>query len=172
MDSQSLMDIIYKRNSLSGYKLRFEPTNEDKAAKWYKKADEIERNKLLRKKFFNELTTLSNGNVSLAQLYWLHSTRDVTEDTISIGESLNIDLSFIKAIKAEYLFTLHAMLIHDGLTMEACAKVFNQSEAQTRNLLIPMLEKGLLIRPKDKFNINPIVFRPLVNLLRSRNFIS
>lgn len=172
MDSQSLMEIIYKRNSMSGYKLRFEPNAEDMEARWYKKADALERNKILRAHFFEALTTMSNGNVSLSQLYWLHSTRDVTEDTISIGGSFDIDLSFIKSIKNDYLFALHAMLIHDGLTLQAYAEVFNQPESQSRNMLIPMLEKGLLIRPREKYNINPIVFRQVVNLLRSRNFIS
>lgn len=172
MSSQSLMDIIYKRNNLSGYKLRFEPTQEEAEARWYKKADDKERNKMLRKSFFNKLAIWSNGNVSLSQLYWLHSTRDVSEDTISIGSSFDIDLSFVTSIKADYLFALHAMLIHDGLTLRAYSEVFNQSESQSRNMLVPMLEKGLLIRPKEKFNINPIVFRQVVNLLQSRNFIS
>ncbi len=172
LGSQSLMEIIYKRNNLSGYKLRFEPTEEDAETRWYKKADEKERNRILRKNFFNNLALWSNGNVSLSQLYWLHSTRDVSEDTINIGSSIDIDLSFVKTIKAEYLFALHAILIHDGLTLKAYSEVFSQSESQSRNMLIPMLEKGLLIRPREKFNINPIVFRQVINLLRSRNFIS
>jgi hypothetical protein len=35
-----------------------------------------------------------------------------------------------------------------------------------------MLEKGLLIRPKLKYNINPIIFKPVANYLASRNFIN
>lgn len=172
MDSSSLEEIIYKRNNLSGYKVKFEPVEGSADSRTWSRMDEKLQQDTLRTRFFNELTLRSSGNVSLAQLYWLHSTRGVTEDTITIGSSFGIDLSFIRDIKAEYLFAMHALLIHDGLTLEAYAAVFDLPEAECRNILVPMLEKGLLIRPKEKFNINPIVFRQVVNLLRSRNFIS
>jgi len=172
LESKSLMEIIFKRNSLSGYKLQFEPSQEVAESRWYKKANEKELQEVLQKQFFDKLTLWSSGNVSLSQLYWLHSTMEVTGDTIKIGASFNPDLSFVKSIKSDYLFALHAMLIHDGLNIKAFAGVFNQSESLARNTLMPMLEKGLLIRPGEKFNINPIVFRQVVNLLRSKNFMN
>lgn len=172
MDSSSLQEIIYKRNNLSGYKVKFEAVEGSEESRNWSRMDEKLQQDTLRTRFFNELTLRSSGNVSLAQLYWLHSTRSVTEDTITIGSSFGIDLSFIRDIKAEYLFALHALLIHDGLTLEAYAAVYDLPVAECRNILVPMMEKGLLIRPREKYNINPIVFRQVVNLLRSRNFIS
>lgn len=172
MTSVDLMEIIYKRNNLSGYKVLYEPPEDMTESRAFSKMNEDEQQLVLKNHYFTNLTNLSNGNVSLAQLYWLRSTREVTEDTISIGLVYEIDLSFVKEIKSEYLFALYTLLVHDGLTLNDYAMVFNLSESGCRNILIPMLEKGLLIRPKQKFNINPIIFRQVVNYLRSRNFLS
>jgi hypothetical protein len=172
MSSENLEQIIFKRNSLSGYKVRFEPPDDLLDSRSFAKMDEAQKQTFLRKRYFLDLATLSNGNVSLAQLYWLRSTREVTEDTISVGSIFEIDLSFVKKLKSEYLFALYAMLVHDGLTLSDYARIFFLSESSCRNILVPMLEKGMLIRPKEKFNINPIIFRQVVSYLRSRNFIS
>lgn len=170
MNSENLREIIFKRNKLSGYKVRFETPEELLQSRSFSKLDDNAKQEYLDSHYFDNLTSISNGNVSLAQLYWLRSTRNVTEDTISVGSGFDIDLSFVKEIKSEYLFALYTILIHDGLTLKDYAKLFNLPESVCRNLLIPMLEKGLLIRPKEKFNINPIIFRHIVSFLRSKNF--
>jgi hypothetical protein len=134
--------------------------------------DDEKRQEFLRKGFFSNLNKSCNGNISLALLYWLRSTHEVSEESITIANLREIDLSFIKAFSANYLFTLHAIIIHDGLTLEDYSNLFNTTPHLARNVLIPMLEKGLLIRPKEKFNINPLIFRQVAQVLRSKNFIN
>lgn len=171
-NGENLEEVIFKRNNVSGYKIRFEPSRESKTSKSFNKMNEDQKQVFLRKQFIIELTQMSNGNVSLAQLYWLRSTYSVSDDTINIGFLKEIDVSFVKNLPAEHLFAIHTILIHDGLKLEDYALSLNRPESKCRNILIPMLEKGLLIRPKEKFNINPIIFRQIVNLLRSHNFIN
>ncbi len=171
-DGETLDEVIFKRNNLSGYKIIFEPSRESRNSKSFHKMDENEKQVFLRKQFFIELNQMSNGNVSLAQLYWLRSTCSVSDDTIKIGSLREIDVSFVKDLPGEHLFAMHTILIHDGLKLEDYASSFNIPEYMGRNILIPMLEKGLLIRPKEKFNINPIIFRQVVSLLKSHNFIN
>jgi len=172
LSGSDLQEIIYKRNELSGYKIYFESPavllNQRSFAKLSTKAQQLQ----LEKKFFDQLALVSNGNVSLALLYWLRSTNSITEDSIMIGVPYELDLSFVKDLKTNYLFALYMLLIHDGLTLEDYSGIFNLPVTTARNTLVPMLEKGLLIRPKSKFNINPIIFRQVTNLLRSRNFIN
>lgn len=172
LSDHDLQTIIYKRNNLSGYKIKFEPPEALRNQKAFTKMDQLSRQSQLEKSFFDNLAVLSNGNVSLALLYWLRSTQSVTEDTIHIGIPAEMDLSFVKDVKPEYLFALYMMIIHDGLTLEDYAGIFHLPVATCRNTLVPMLEKGLLIRPKEKYNINPIIFRQVTNMLRSRNFIN
>jgi hypothetical protein len=172
MSSDHLKEIIFKRNSLSGYRVKFEPDEDTTHLRSFKKLDQDQQQDYLEGVYFNNLSKLSNGNISLAQLYWLRSTNHVSDDTISVGSVEEIDLSFVKDIKVDYLFALYTLLVHDGLTLKDYARVFNLPESDCGKVLIPMLEKGLLIRPKEKFNINPIIFRQVANYLRSRNFIS
>jgi hypothetical protein len=171
-DGATLDEVIFKRNNLSGYKIIFEPSRESKNSKSFHKMNEDEKQEFLRKQFFIELYQMSNGNVSLAQLYWLRSTYSVSDDTINISSLREIDVSFVKDLPGDHLFAMHTILIHDGLKLEDYALALNIPESMCRNILIPMLEKGLLIRPKEKFNINPIIFRQIVSLLKSHNFIN
>ncbi len=172
LDDKTIEDIIFRRNLLSGYKIILQSSEGHFENKAFVKMNEEERQPFLRKEFFSNLNKSCNGNISLALLYWLRSTREVSEESITIANLPEIDLSFIKAFSANYLFTLHAILIHDGLTLEDYSNLFNTTPHLARNVLIPMLEKGLFIRPKEKFNINPLIFRQVAQVLRSKNFIN
>lgn len=171
-NDQTIEEIIFKRNYLSGYKVEFEPSEDNLKSKSYLKLNEQDRKTYLRKTFFKELKIMSNGNVSLAQLYWLRSTNGISNDIIKIKSLKDFDVSFNKDLPANYLFGLHTILAHDGLVIEDYSKVFNSPEYISRNDLIPMLEKGLLMKPKEKYNINPIIFKQVVDLLRSHNFVN
>lgn len=169
---ESLEEIILKRNYLSGYQIEFEESKNHQNSKTYQKLKDSEKQSYLKKSFFKELNQMSNGNVSLSQLYWLRSTLGIFDEKIRIKSLNNFDVSFDKDISSSYLFALHAILVHDGLNIQDYAQVFKNPEYICRNDLIPMLEKGLLIKPKEKYNINPIIFRKAVQLLQSHNFIN
>lgn len=171
MSDDIIREIIYKRNRLSGYQIRFLPTEEITLSKSFQKLDDPGKQRYLERHFFSNLNQLANGNISLAQLYWLRSTSSVDEQAISISMMGRLDYSFIKGISGHSLFALQVLLLHDGLTLEDFAKSMNESVTVCRNLLIPMMEKGFLIRPKQKFNINPIIYKPVTDYLASRNFI-
>lgn len=172
LNDSTIEEIIFRRNLLSGYKIIFDSSDEHLDNKAYLKMNEEEKQAFLRKEFFSNLNKSCNGNISLALLYWLRSTREVSDESITIANLREIDLSFIKVFSANYLFTLHAILIHDGLTLDDYSNLFNTTPHLARNILIPMLEKGLLIRPKEKFNINPLIFRQVGMVLHSKNFIN
>ncbi|NCA84235.1 MAG: hypothetical protein EOM83_01530 [Clostridia bacterium] len=172
LDQITIMNIILKRNSLSGYKIAFEPSDENIVSRSYKNLNEEEKQSYLQKQYFENLRHLSNGNISLAQLYWLRSIHSITDDTITISSIHEIDVSFVKELPPDYLFTLHAILVHDGLTTEAYGDIFHMSATQAQGLLLPLLEKGLLTKADNTYTINPIIFRQVVNLLKSRNFIN
>jgi len=167
----ALREIIYKRNKLSGYRLEFIADDETISNKSYQKLNEEQKLQFAEKRYFANLSRIANGNVSLAQLFWLRSTAKVDEQCIYIGNPGALDFSFVKNLDGNSLFALQALIIHDGLKLEDFARVMNQPLSVSRNLLIPMLEKGLLIKPGQKFNINPIIYRHVSAFLASRNFI-
>jgi hypothetical protein len=172
MDSTTIAGIIFQRNSLSGYHIDFIPDQENIESKAFMKLDDLEKQEYLQKQFFTHLSRISGGNITLAQLYWLRSTRKVTDDSIEIGAIKEIDFTFIKNLSGDDLFALQALIIHDGLTLEDFSLVMSMPVNTVRNMLTPMLEKGLLIKPKQKYNVNPIIFKPVAGYLASRNFIN
>jgi hypothetical protein len=171
LNDEIIREIIFKRNRLSGYQLKFIPSGEITLSKSFQKLDDAEKQQYLQKQFFSSLNKMANGNISLAQLYWLRSTQNVDDQSISIGMINKLDFSFIKKLPGNSLFVLQVLLLHDGLTLENYASAMNETESVSRNQLIPMLEKGLLIRPRKKFNINPIIYKQVNDYLSSRNFI-
>lgn len=172
LNAKTIAEIIFKRNRLSGYHIDFQPNKDNLENKSFLKMNDIDRQKYLHKQYFDHLSRMSSGNITLAQLYWLRSTKKVSDEAIEIGALTEIDFSFIKSLSGDDLFTLQALILHDGLTLEDFSLMIGKPQNAARNMLIPMLEKGLLIRPKEKFNINPIIFSPLAAYLTSRNFIN
>jgi len=168
---EALEEIITRRNKISGFRLNFIPEAELLENKSFMQLSEEEKQEFLRKNLFKKLSRLSYGNISLAQLYWLRLTREVKENTIDIGYFKEIDFSFIKDLSAQELFVMQTIVLHDGLVLSDFSRVMDMTEADSKNILVPMLEKGLLIKPREKYNINPIIFNPVVNYLQSRNYI-
>lgn len=172
LNAKTIAEIIYKRNRLSGYQIVFQPSKDNIENKTFLKLNDINRQKYLHKQYFDNLSRMSAGNITLAQLYWLRSTKKVSDEAIEIAALSDIDFSFIKSLPGDDLFTLQALILHDGMTLEDFSLMMGKPQNAARNMLIPMLEKGLLIRPKEKFNINPIIFNPVAAYLTSRNFIN
>lgn len=172
MSRELLEELIYRRNNLSGYHIVYEHQKEDELNKKFNSADALTRQDILRKRFFMMLRQLSAGNVSLAQMYWLRSVRLLNDEEIIIKPVSEFDSAFLATLSNEELFALQALVIHDGLDLEDFALVMRKPVTATRNLLIPMYEKGFLIKPGVKYNINPIIFKSVCQLLTSRNFIS
>jgi hypothetical protein len=172
MNQETIQEIIYKRNRLSGFQIVFQPNVSDLNNKKYQKMNDGEKQKFLRRKFFTTFHQISSGNISLAQLYWLQSTQLANDEEIHISPIRELDFSFIKNLTSDELFTMQAMIIHDGLDLNDFAMVMGKPNNASRNLLTPMLEKGLLIKPRNKYNINPIIFKHVANYLISRNFVN
>jgi hypothetical protein len=172
MAQETIQEIIYKRNRLSGFQIIFQPDTFDLKNKKYQKLNESEKQKFLRRKFFSTFHQISSGNISLAQLYWLQSTQLANDEEIHISPIRELDFSFVKNLSSDELFTMQAMIIHDGLDLNDFAMVMGKPVSASRNLLTPMLEKGLLIKPNNKYNINPIIFKSVANYLVSRNFVN
>lgn len=172
MNQINIEEIIYKRNNLSGFQIVFEPSNGDKTNKKYLTLNEKDKVLYLKQKYFTALYRLSKGNVTLAQLIWLQSASIKNDCEINISSIIEFDFSFVNSLSNDELFAMQSLIIHDGLELDDFSLIMGKSIIASRNILTPMLEKGLLIKPNKKYNVNPIVFRTIVNFLVSRNFIN
>ncbi|MEE9431224.1 MAG: hypothetical protein V3V16_09300, partial [Melioribacteraceae bacterium] len=164
-------EIIMTRHNMSGYRLMFIPTQDDLEDKQFQKLTEQNQQEFLLNKFFRELNNISQSNVALAQLFWLRSISELTESEIQITSLHNIDFSFLKNLNRQKVFSLAAILIHDGLTIEEHAKVFNFTNEESRLLLSAMLDDGELRITDKNYRVNFLLYVHVIKLLKSQNIL-
>ncbi len=168
---EQIVDIIMKRHRVSGYNIKFEPSEVDSQSKTYQKLNEAEKQKYLKSKYFSELNKFARSNLSISLFFWMSSTREVKNDTITIGSLEGLDFSFLQGLGDEKVFSLYALLIHDGLTAKQLSVIFNQAEEKSRLNLLLLADDGIVIRSDSRFIINPMLYRQTVSLLQTKNIL-
>lgn len=176
LGDEMITELILNRHEISGFNLVFEPARENLNSKRFKKLSEAERQKYLKQEYFKDLNKIAKSNISLALIYWLRSTHEVSQDTIYISSMKEIDLSFIQMLSTDKLHALVLLLLHDGISIDDFCQSMHVSNMKARSLLFPLLEDGILSieqndEKEDLFNINPLVFRQVVDLLRIKNIL-
>ncbi len=171
MEDEKMIKVILKRHKISGYNLNFKPSREDETGKSFQKLSEEKKQDYLSKQYFSDLNKFAKSNISLALLFWLRSTKEVAGDTITIGSLRDMDFSFLSSLDTSKVFTLHSLLVHDGLTIESFSIINNLPEAQSRLMLLVLLDDGVIIQRHGLYKINPLLYRQAVNLMQTKNII-
>ena len=83
------------------------------------KLNQEETQIFLEKQYFQVLNTLAKGNISVAFIFWLRSIKRIENNTLYINSMSDFNISFIRELKQEKLFCLYAILLHDGLELDA-----------------------------------------------------
>ncbi|MEP2025690.1 MAG: hypothetical protein ABJH98_04150 [Reichenbachiella sp.] len=171
LSSEQIINIIWKRNRISGFKIQFETDASSADDKKFKKLNEAEQQQWLKKKFFSELNSFAQSNISLALIYWLLSTKEVDDSTITVGTFKKPNLNFLTVLAMDKIYALHALVLHDGLTIEQLAQILNVTVKNCELTLLALLEDGILVKTDENYMVNPIVYRNTISLLKSRNLI-
>ena len=172
LPKSDLENIILKRHKSNGYKLLFRATDEVTTNRRYKKlTTDKERQAHLQNVFFEQLTQLAAGNITVAFLFWLRSYEDFAQDTLTLPATIEFDPSFLYKLSTEELFTLAALLQHDILNEEHHALIFHQDIQQSLLLLNRMANKGFLVHKSNGYQIHPFLYRGIVRVLKSSNII-
>jgi hypothetical protein len=112
-----------------------------------------------------------NGNASLALVYWLRSITEVKGDIMYIRSLKGLDTSFLNKLSEEKLFTLDAMLLHDGITIANHAEIFKQTNEKSKLTILLLYDDGLVVQKHGRFYINPLIFMQVINLLKDKNIL-
>lgn len=187
--AEVVREVILKRHRVSGYDIFFAPADSDLINKKFLKLDEPARQVYLEEEYFQDLSRITGGNFAVALLYWLRSTQEVTDDRITIGSLKKLDFTFLKSLSVPQMIILHALLLHDGLTVGQFQELAGKRKpvkevvpAENRpdeiaprvpaNLqLMQLYDDGLLTRQEEVYHIHPLLYRQVVELLQTRNFV-
>ena len=175
VSSEQLREAILKRHRVSGYGIQYAGTVADRSRKKFIKMSDEQKQQYLEEVYFDDLTQLTAGNYSIAQLYWLRSTQQVLNDTITIGSLQMMDFSFTKSIPLSQMLILHALLLHDGLSeahfQEMNERKVSRAPVTTHLGLRQLRDDGLITLKDDIYVVNPLLYRHIVQLLRNKNFL-
>jgi len=169
--NDELRKIIMKKNNISGYKIIFAASEKTLSSKNFLKKSEDDQQLYLRDKFFNDLNSFAKGNISLALSFWLLSTSNITDDSIEITSFSPPDFSFIKGLSTEIVFIIYQIIMHDGLRAREILMILNQPESSLDMKLSMLYDDGILITKDEQYQLNPLIYRHTINMLKSKNLI-
>ena len=171
MSSDQIINLVKKRNSISGYNLEYEPDTRVPRKKDFEKLSYEQKQNLLEKDFFHSLNKFAQSNVSLALLFWLRSIREIQERKVFINADFEISNTILNSLSPEKIFVLQSLVLHDGLRIPDLAKTMNFSFDETNQLTQILYDDGVLVRNEEVYLINPLLYRQTVLILKSRNLI-
>ncbi|WP_224999798.1 AAA family ATPase [Cesiribacter sp. SM1] len=166
-----LSELILRRHRVSGYQLQFEPGPNDLQNKKFVAMSAEEQQTYLEVKYFQKLSLFAQSNLQLALLYWLRSTLAVSKSTVNISTSLNPEFGFLLHMTQARYFILHALLLHEHLSARELSHIFGETENSQRRQLQMLHDDGLLLRNEDRFSLNPLLYRQIVNVLKQKNLV-
>jgi hypothetical protein len=171
LDEDQITNLVSKRHRVSGYNIEYMADENTLKSKSFNKLTEEEKQPYLMKKYFVELNNFAQGNISLALIFWLRSAKEIVDDEIKIGSPPDLDYSFLANLSNDKIFTLSALLIHDGLHEKDHSQIFNVLLNKSRLLFLLLHDDGIIVKQNDLYIVNPLLFRQIVSLLKSKNII-
>ncbi len=173
LNAEEIESLILKRQKASGYQLHFIPDASTQKSRAYKKNldnDEASQ-EYLKDKYFNKLTNLAEGNATVAMILWIRSIKEFN-DSHFIIESLDIiNMASLDGLDSLSLFALSAFIMHDLLAPNELAMVLNDSESNCEMIISRLVSRGLLVKSGEHYELNDLIYRQVVRILRNRNIL-
>ena len=170
---EEITGIIMQRHRTSGFELLFQPSAATtKSARYRKLQSEKARQSFLSDMFFKDLHEIAQGNITVAMLFWITAIKEIRKDELVLSTVLSWDQSPFQKMPPDELFTLAAIIQHDGLTVTQHSRVFYQDFAKSQSIITRLKNNGLLIENDWGYSIQPILYRPIVQVLKNKNILN
>lgn len=174
LGAEEIKNVIMSRHPISGYDLEFIAGPREQSSRSYKKLlnDYTGQQELLANRYFNELCQVSEGNISIALLYWLRSVQVEGETTIKIMPLSDTVKQIGDGLSDEAIFTLAFILMHDDLTPAQHALALHMTEEESKLLLSRLTAKSLLTLSDDgRYRLNHLLYRNITRILKNKNIL-
>lgn len=173
LSGEQIRDAVLARHRSTGYRLEFVPGEVERNTRTFKKllGDSERSQRYLQESYFDKLADVSEGNLSIAIIIWLQSIRDFDREAFRIAPLEVVDVDKIEVPERNVLFLLAALVLHDRLNEEELAMALHQRVDESRLMATRLKSKGLLIQTGHGYQMNQLVYRQVIRLLKRRNII-
>lgn len=174
LSAAEIREVIMSRHPISGYELEFIAGEREQSTRSFKKLlnDAQARQEYLAKRYFTELYQVSEGNISIALLYWLRSVQIEDDITIKIAPLANSLKQIGDGLSEDAIFVLAFILLHDDLTPLQLALALHISEEESQLLLSRLSAKSLLSANEEgRYYLNHLLYRHITRILKTKNIL-
>ena len=171
LTDEQIIEIIKIRNRISGVQIEFEPREADAQSRKFRQKSKVEQQEMLARRYFRSLSEFAESNISLALIFWLISTREFNSNKLVIGVFERPDLSFIKVMSMDRLMTIVSLVLHDGLNEVELSMVNHIPLEESQTSLMFLLEDGIVRKSKDRYQVNPVIYRNVITFLKNKNLL-
>lgn len=173
LNAQQIEELILKRHRASGYQLKFLPDDATKKSRNFRKLmdDEEKTQEYLQDRYFEKLAKLSEGNSSIAMIFWIRSIREYDDSHFYIDPFDFTAINRIDELDSTELFALAAFVLHDSLMPEHLAKVLNQPLRDSKLLVSRLTSRSILFKTEHGHMLNHLIYRQVVRVLKEANYI-
>lgn len=172
LDTPQIEKVIMNRHRASGYSLQFEADDSMLRSRAYRKLDrEEEAQEYLRRNYFAKLAELSEGNASIAMIFWIRSIREFDETCFYIKPLEVTSIEMIEELSPPVLFTLATFVMHDTISDMDLSMILNLSKEESRLMLSRLHARGLLLKVNQYYSLNHLIYRQIIRVLKERNII-
>lgn len=137
--------------------------------------------------FLHELAAFCRGNVGVAQAYWRKALRTLPEDRVeksgeatgTIGDKTvwvspweKMERPVLPQEAGEHaLFVLHALLIHNGLSIDLLSEILPPDRAALTEALLFLAEAGLVERIEGLWRVTAAGYPNVRSILQTNDYI-
>lgn len=173
LDREAIEKSILSRHKATGYELKFEAGAATQKSRSYRKlmSDDKDIQSYLHEQYFNRLDKIAEGNMSIAMIFWLQSIKEFDDKYVTQLPTEIADVDKLEVPSREVLFTLSALVLHEFLTEEEVSFALHQDLSDSRLMLARLKSKGIVQNTEHGYNLNHLVYRQIVRLLKRRNII-
>ena len=173
LDKEKIRQAILARHRATGYDLHFVENMAIQKTRTFRKreTDPLKLQETQEDLFFEKLSKLAEGNMSIAIMFWLQSIKKVEKNTFYISPIEVTDVDKLEVPSREVLFTLASLVIHDRLSTAEMAMSLHQPEVQSRLMITRLKSKGMVVEKDNSYSLNQMVYRQVIRLLKRRNII-
>ncbi|HBQ61859.1 MAG TPA: hypothetical protein DD671_20210, partial [Balneolaceae bacterium] len=133
LTAQQIEELVLKRHRASGYQLKFLADEAAKNNRSYKKHldDEEKSQEYLKGRYFEKLAKMSEGNSSVAMIYWIRSIKEHDDTHFYINPFEFGAVNRIQQLDSNELFALAAFILHDTMTADELSMTIHQSKRES-----------------------------------------